>query len=163
MQASNGRAAAPGCNSGCNASRHVGRMSSRGIDLLAMIRTGRPSEPGGGTDDVSVRRPWFQHRGVRPPTINGAVAALRFFFSVTLDRPDLARHLTLDPRDRLVDRLLGADAVGGDAMDGLLPDPLVVDAAVAPNVAVYGFVPQWFHTAKLRLQIMPEDEAGARP
>jgi hypothetical protein len=30
------------------------------------------------------------------------------------------------------------------------------------NVA-YGFVPQWFYTAKLRLQIMPEDEAGARP
>jgi hypothetical protein len=30
-------------------------------------------------------------------------------------------------------------------------------------VAVYGFVPQWFYTAKLRLQIMPEDEAGARP
>jgi hypothetical protein len=31
------------------------------------------------------------------------------------------------------------------------------------NVAVYGFVPQWFYTAKLRLQIMPEDEARARP
>jgi hypothetical protein len=31
------------------------------------------------------------------------------------------------------------------------------------NVAVYGFVPQWFYTAKLRLQIMPEEEAGARP
>jgi hypothetical protein len=30
------------------------------------------------------------------------------------------------------------------------------------NVAVYGFVPQWFYTAKLRLQIMQEDEAGAR-
>ena len=41
-------------------------------------------------------------------------------------------------------------------MDGLLPDPLLVDAAVAPNVAVYGLVPQWFHTAKLRLQIKPE-------
>ena len=38
--------------------------------------------------------------GVRPPTINGAVAALRVFFSVTLDRPDLARHLTFvrEPR-----------------------------------------------------------------
>src|SRR5918994_1205107 len=31
--------------------------------------------------------------GVRPPTINGAVAALRFFFSVTLDRPEMPRHL----------------------------------------------------------------------
>ena len=27
--------------------------------------------------------------GVRPPSINGSVAALRFFFTVTLDRPDV--------------------------------------------------------------------------
>src|SRR5207302_11030331 len=46
----------------------------------------------------------FQHHqaqtGVRPPTINSAVAALRFFFTVTLDRPDLARRLTIvrEPR-----------------------------------------------------------------
>jgi integrase/recombinase XerD len=32
--------------------------------------------------------------GVRPPTINGSVAALRFFFTVTLDRGGMARHLT---------------------------------------------------------------------
>jgi site-specific recombinase XerD len=29
--------------------------------------------------------------GMQPPSINGAVSALRFFFAVTLDRPDLAR------------------------------------------------------------------------
>jgi integrase/recombinase XerD len=28
------------------------------------------------------------------PSINGAVAAPRFFFTVTLDRPEMARHLT---------------------------------------------------------------------
>ena len=28
------------------------------------------------------------------PTINAAIAALRFFFTVTLERPDLVRHLT---------------------------------------------------------------------
>ena len=28
------------------------------------------------------------------PTINSAVTALRFFFNVTLERPDLTRHLT---------------------------------------------------------------------
>ncbi|WP_262273485.1 site-specific integrase, partial [Microvirga yunnanensis] len=33
--------------------------------------------------------------GLQPPGINSAVAALRFFFTVTLDRPDLARRLTL--------------------------------------------------------------------
>src|SRR3954449_104936 len=31
--------------------------------------------------------------GLQPPGINSAVAALRFFFTVTLDRPDLARRL----------------------------------------------------------------------
>src|SRR6202162_6498508 len=31
---------------------------------------------------------------VRAPSINGSVAALRFFFTVTLDRPEMARHLT---------------------------------------------------------------------
>jgi len=38
--------------------------------------------------------------GMQPPSINGAVAALRFFFTVTLDRPDLARPLTIvrEPR-----------------------------------------------------------------
>src|SRR5213078_1588910 len=31
--------------------------------------------------------------GVRPPTVNGSVAALRFFLTVTLDRPEVARLL----------------------------------------------------------------------
>src|SRR3954470_22054172 len=41
----------------------------------------------------------FQHHqaqtGVRPPTINSAVAALRCLFSGPLDRPDLSRRRTL--------------------------------------------------------------------
>ena len=38
--------------------------------------------------------------GVHPPTINGSVAALRFFFTVSLARPDMARALTFvrEPR-----------------------------------------------------------------
>jgi integrase/recombinase XerD len=31
---------------------------------------------------------------IRPPTINGTVSALRFFFTVTLGRADVARSLT---------------------------------------------------------------------
>src|SRR6202795_1916842 len=31
--------------------------------------------------------------GVQPPSINGTVTALRFFFKVTLDRPETTRHL----------------------------------------------------------------------
>jgi site-specific recombinase XerD len=33
--------------------------------------------------------------GVQPPSINNSVSALRFFFTVTLDRPDLAQRLTV--------------------------------------------------------------------
>jgi hypothetical protein len=33
--------------------------------------------------------------GMQPPSINNAVSALRFFFTATLDRPDLARRLTV--------------------------------------------------------------------
>ena len=33
--------------------------------------------------------------GMQPPSINGAVAALRFFFTVTLDRPDLQAKIAL--------------------------------------------------------------------
>ena len=33
--------------------------------------------------------------GMPPPSINNSVSALRFFFTATLDRPDLARRLTV--------------------------------------------------------------------
>ena len=33
--------------------------------------------------------------GMQPPSVNSAVSALRFFFTVTLDRLDLARRLTV--------------------------------------------------------------------
>ena len=33
-------------------------------------------------------------QNIGAPTINSAIAALRFFFNVTLERPELARHLT---------------------------------------------------------------------
>ena len=39
-------------------------------------------------------------RQIGAPTINSAIAALRFFFTVTLERPDLVRPLRLvnEPR-----------------------------------------------------------------
>ena len=33
--------------------------------------------------------------GVQPPTMNSTVATLRFFFTTTCNRPEMARHLTL--------------------------------------------------------------------
>ena len=34
-------------------------------------------------------------QGVQPPSMNGTVAALRFFFTTICNRPEMARHLTL--------------------------------------------------------------------
>src|SRR6202007_3222516 len=57
----------------------------------------------------------FQHHqaqtGVRPPSINSAVAALRFFFTVTLDRPDLARRLTVVREPRRLAAVLSVEEV----------------------------------------------------
>lgn len=36
-----------------------------------------------------------REQGIQPPTMNGAVAALRFFFATTCGRPEMARHLSL--------------------------------------------------------------------
>jgi site-specific recombinase XerD len=49
--------------------------------------------------------------GVRPPSINGSVAALRFFFTVTLDRPEMARHLTFVREPRKLPAVLSPEEV----------------------------------------------------
>src|SRR6202048_3973513 len=49
--------------------------------------------------------------GMQPPSINSAVSALRFFFTVTLDRPDLARRLTIVQRPRRLPAVLGVEEV----------------------------------------------------
>jgi hypothetical protein len=50
--------------------------------------------------------------GVQPPTINGSVSALRFFFTVTLDRPDLSRRLVLARYPRKLPAVLSVEEVG---------------------------------------------------
>jgi integrase len=60
--------------------------------------------------------------GMQPPSINGAVSALRFFFTVTLDRPDLARRLTVVPYPRRIPAVLSVEEV-----------TLLLRAATAPK------------------------------
>jgi site-specific recombinase XerD len=60
--------------------------------------------------------------GTQPPSINSAVAALRFFFTVTLDRPDLARRLTIVREPRWLLAVLSAEEV-----------TLLLQAAPAPK------------------------------
>jgi site-specific recombinase XerD len=49
--------------------------------------------------------------GIRPPSINGSVSALRFFFTVTLDRPEMARHLTFVREPRKMPAVLSPEEV----------------------------------------------------
>jgi site-specific recombinase XerD len=49
--------------------------------------------------------------GVGVPSINSAVSALRFLFSVTLERPDLARRLTVVRQPRKLPLVLSAQEV----------------------------------------------------
>jgi integrase/recombinase XerD len=50
--------------------------------------------------------------GMQPPSINTAVSALRFLFTVTLDRPDLARRLTVVRLPRRLPSVLSVEEVG---------------------------------------------------
>src|SRR3979411_2048255 len=76
--------------------------------LAAFIR--RPPDTATAED----LRPFQLHQtqsGMQPPSINSVVSALRFFFTVTLDRPDLARRLTVVRRPRQLPALLSVEEV----------------------------------------------------
>src|SRR6266478_3247185 len=47
----------------------------------------------------------------QPPSINSSVSALRFFFTVTLDRPDLARRLTVVRQPRRLPAVLSVEEI----------------------------------------------------
>src|ERR1700726_1528129 len=49
--------------------------------------------------------------GMQPPSVNSAVAALRFFFTVTLDRWDVARRLTIVREPRRLPAVLSVEEV----------------------------------------------------
>ena len=49
--------------------------------------------------------------GVRPPTINSTVSALRFFFSVTLDRPGVTKLMTFVAEPRKIPVVLSTEEV----------------------------------------------------
>src|SRR5438477_7406554 len=60
--------------------------------------------------------------GMQPASINSSVPALRFFFTVTLDRPDLSRRLTVVPQPRRIPAVLSVEEV-----------TLLLRAATAPK------------------------------
>ena len=63
-------------------------------DYIRHVKNLRPSsaDPRYGHGRRSAPLPvHLTEAGVRPPTINAAVSALRFFFSVTVDRPGVTK------------------------------------------------------------------------
>src|SRR5215213_5186559 len=52
-----------------------------------------------------------RQNGLQPPSIDTAVSALRFLFTVTLDRPDLARRLTVVRQPRRLPSVLSVKEV----------------------------------------------------
>jgi integrase/recombinase XerD len=50
--------------------------------------------------------------GMQASSINSAVSALRFFFTVTLNRPDLARRLTVVRQPRRLPAVLSVEEIG---------------------------------------------------
>jgi site-specific recombinase XerD len=52
-----------------------------------------------------------RQNGMQPPSMNTAVSALRFLFTVTLDRPELARRLTVVRQPRRLPSVLSVEEV----------------------------------------------------
>src|SRR5258708_14751246 len=71
--------------------------------------------------------------GVRAPSINGSVAALRFFFTVTLDCPEMARHLTFVREPRKIPVILSPEEVA--RLLEAAPRPQAKAAPSAPHPA----------------------------
>jgi site-specific recombinase XerD len=74
------------------------------------------------TEDLRLFQLHQTRIGMQPPSINSAVSALRFFFTVTLDRPDLSRRLTVVPQPRRIPAVLSVEEV-----------TLLLRAATAPK------------------------------
>ena len=53
-----------------------------------------------------------RQNGVQPSSMNSAVSAVRFFFSTTLDRPDMERHLTFVREPRKIPVILSPQEIG---------------------------------------------------
>jgi integrase/recombinase XerD len=93
--------------------RHFGRETQRNyIRDVGRFATflGRPPDTATAED---LRRFQVEQRetGVPVPTMNSVVSALRFFFTQTLDRPDLARRLVRVSHPRKLPVVLSRDEV----------------------------------------------------
>ena len=71
---------------------------------------GRPPDTA-SAEDLRAFQLHLTETGVQPPTVNSTVTALRFFFKVTLDRPEITRHLGFVYEPRKLPRVLSPEEV----------------------------------------------------
>jgi integrase/recombinase XerD len=62
-------------------------------------------------DDLRAFQLHLTEAGTNPPTINATVTALRFFFKVTVDKPETTRHLVFVYEPRKLPRVLAPEEV----------------------------------------------------
>src|SRR4030088_118541 len=84
-------------------------------DYIGHVRTftaflGRAPDPA-APEDLRLFQLHQRQTGVGAPSINGSVAALRFFFTVTLDRPEMVRHLTFVREPRRIPVVLSLEEI----------------------------------------------------
>jgi integrase/recombinase XerD len=82
----------------------------RFVQSFAALLKRPPDTP--TAEDIRRFQVYQTESGVQPPTINYSVSALRFFFTVTLDRPDLSRRLVLVRHPRRLPTVLSIEEVG---------------------------------------------------
>ena len=70
---------------------------------------------------------------MQPPSINSSVSALRFYFTVTLDRPDLSRRLSVVHQPRKLPTVLSIPTgsfPGGFRKPAPVPPPSLRQAGI---------------------------------
>jgi integrase/recombinase XerD len=93
--------------------RHFGEKTQK--DYIRAIKNltiflGRSPETA-TAEDLRLFQLHLTESRVRPPSINFTVTALRFFFTVTLDRTDAIKHLTFVPDPRKIPIVLSPEEV----------------------------------------------------
>jgi len=88
---------------------HTQRDYIRAVKKLASFLARSPDTA--TAEDLRAFQLHLTATGVQPPTINATVTVLRFFFKVTLDRPETTRHLVFVYEPRKLPRVLSPEEV----------------------------------------------------
>ena len=92
-----------------NFSADTQRNYVRGVKNLAIFLGRSPDTA--TPEELRLFQLHLTENRVRPPTINATVTALRFFFNVTVDRPDVTRPLTFVAEPRKIPVVLNPEEV----------------------------------------------------